>query len=299
MKLQSKILFAVAVFVLAIPLVAGAARYKGDGATQNATNGGWDLPAVSSHVQCLECHGQTPYHSAPDKSSYLLTGHRNILRKVTPGKPWAGPDGVIYTADGSGNPINWTTGRITVSGSAYPLFYIFGDWMAPALDYVCDKGGGKATTNVATGGGYTCARCHTTGYAATGSSGVGSNGATEPSASFPTITSGITGYWWFDGIQCERCHKDDTNDYGGHNCYVNGVLDPKKTNHTDCVAAGGTYSVNVPTGASSTARCSECHLSTAAWENSANNPNYATQPTAYPLGASASSFTSHRQVNRS
>ena len=87
---------------------------------------------------------------------------------------------------------------------------------------------------------YTCASCHTTGY--------NSVGAAEPGATFPTITSGITGNWWFDGIQCERCHKDDTNDYGGHNCYINGVIDPTKTNYAACAAAKGTYTVNAPRG---------------------------------------------------
>ena len=44
MKLRTKMLLMVAFLVLAIPMAAGAARYKGDGAKQDATNGGWDLP---------------------------------------------------------------------------------------------------------------------------------------------------------------------------------------------------------------------------------------------------------------
>ena len=66
---------------------------------------------------------------APDKSSYLMTGHKNILRKVIPGKPWAGPAG-IYTVDGVGNTFDWVHGTINVGGVNHPLFYMLGDWMA-------------------------------------------------------------------------------------------------------------------------------------------------------------------------
>ena len=266
MKLQTKMLLVVAVLVLAIPIAAGAARYKGDGAVQDATSGGWDLPAVSpahsggTETNCLECHGSgdNQYNCsgnclAPDMSSYLMTGHKNMLRKVTPGKPWAGPTG-IYTTDGSGNTFDWAHGTVSISGVTHPLFYIYGDWMTPLPTSLYDvHNDGKTASS------YSCASCHTTGYTATGSN---SDGTTlEPTKSFPTITSGITGKWWLNGIQCERCHKDDTNDYGGHNCYINGVLDPTKTNYAACAAAGGTYSVDLPMGGSATARCSECHLS--------------------------------------
>ncbi|HSB04872.1 MAG TPA: hypothetical protein VLK23_06710, partial [Thermodesulfobacteriota bacterium] len=45
-------------------------------------------------------------------------------------------------------------------------------------------------------------------------------------------------------------------------------------------------------GASSTALCSQCHIRPAGWEGSAN-PNASTQPTAYPIGASATNFGGH------
>ena len=268
MKVQIKALLVVAVLVmavsLALPMTAGAVRYKGDGATQDATSGGWDLPPVSpahsggTETNCLECHGSgnNQYNCggaclAPDQSSYLMTGHKNMLRKVTPGKPWGGPAG-IYTTDGT-NAFDWVHGTINVGGVIHPLFFVFGDWMTPLPLDIYDKNNDGTTAITSEGGSYSCASCHTTGY--------NSVGAMEPAATFPTITSGITGTWWLNGIQCERCHKDDVNDYGGHNCYVNGVLDPTKTNYAACAAEGGTYSVYLPMGGSATARCSECHLS--------------------------------------
>ncbi len=289
MKLQTnKMLLVVAVLLLALPMTAGADRYKGDGATQNATNGYWDLPTPSAHVYCLECHGTTPYHSAPDKSAYLLTGHRNLLRKVVPGKPWAGPEGVYTTnvagvdaADPRHFQMDWVNGKILIDGVPYNLFYAMGDWMNPDVIGIFDKDGDGKTAWTTEDEAYgTCARCHTTGY--------GSQGAKEPAASFPSITSGITGSWWLDGVQCERCHRDSANDVGGHNCYVNGVLDPTITSYSACSTAKGTYSVNVARGTASTVLCGECHLAAAGWEGTAN-PSAATQPTAYPLRTSLTS----------
>ena len=109
--------------------------------------------------------------------------------------------------------------------------YIFGDWMAPApdgLDTVVDMGGGVAKYNGTSN--YSCAACHTTGWSnpAAGlcslsskttqaacesaggtwypSTGIQGTTGAEPLASFPSYTSGITGTWDLDGIQCTRCH---------------------------------------------------------------------------------------------
>jgi hypothetical protein len=54
-----------------------------------------------------------------------------MLRKVTPGKNWAGPDGHIYTGAAGGQTINFTTGTVTGSYGTKTLMYVFGDWMAP------------------------------------------------------------------------------------------------------------------------------------------------------------------------
>ena len=83
--------------------------YHGDGASNNGL-GGWTT-IYSDENQCLSCHYGT------DTLPYLLTGHKNTLRKFAPGVLWGGPDGSNYsTADayyGSGSTSNWAAGQVT------------------------------------------------------------------------------------------------------------------------------------------------------------------------------------------
>jgi hypothetical protein len=190
---------------------------------------------TSVRAGCLNCHNNTSqYNSYAErwKTDYLKTGHKNMLRKVTAGKNWAGPDGLVYTEAATG-PIDFGTATATISGVTMPLLYLFGDWMAPApeaLDVIVDTGGGAARYNGTNT--YSCAPCHATGWSnpaagvcsmssktsqsacetagGTWYPSVGVQGASyvppEPLASFPGITGGITGKWDLDGIQCARCH---------------------------------------------------------------------------------------------
>ena len=90
--------------------------YHGDGASNNGA-GGWTT-TWSDVNQCLSCHYGT------DTLPYLMTGHKNTLRKIAPGVLWGGPESAIYlTTDdhyGSGSIYNWTNGQITV-GWCNPL----------------------------------------------------------------------------------------------------------------------------------------------------------------------------------
>ena len=84
--------------------------YHGDGASNNGA-GGW-TNYYSDVNQCLSCHYGT------DTYPYLMTGHKNTLRKFAPGVLWGGPDDNIYlTTDdhyGSGSTYNWTTNQVTL-----------------------------------------------------------------------------------------------------------------------------------------------------------------------------------------
>jgi predicted CXXCH cytochrome family protein len=90
--------------------------FQGDGASNNG-NGGWTTSHAASN-QCLSCHNGT------DTNTYLLSGHKNTLRKLAPGVLWGGPDGASYaTTDsyGSGSVYNWSADTITL-GWCDPLF---------------------------------------------------------------------------------------------------------------------------------------------------------------------------------
>ena len=84
--------------------------YHGDGASNNGA-GGW-TSYYSDVNQCLSCHYGT------DTYPYLMTGHKNTLRKFAPGTLWGGPDDNIYlTTDdyyGSGSTYNWMTNQVTL-----------------------------------------------------------------------------------------------------------------------------------------------------------------------------------------
>jgi len=135
----------------------------------------WDYTkqAPDADDGCLHCHSSKidyngPYERAKD--SYLKTGHKNMLRKVTAGQPWGGADGVNYTAYAAGTIDFGTLGgnnaTATVSGVPKPLLYLFGDWMAPApagLDVVVDMGGTTGARYNGTSA-YSCAACHSTGW---------------------------------------------------------------------------------------------------------------------------------------
>lgn len=191
-------------------------------------------PVTGTRAGCLECHNSvSQYNTYAErwKEPYLNTGHKNMLRKVTPGVSWAGPDGAVYAQDASGHAIDFLAGTVNVGGVDKPLMYVFGDWMVPTVNAIYDDGAGVAKTD--SGGSYSCAACHATGWsnpaagvcypdstkttsatclapnawvAASGVQGA-SYTPPEPLASFPGYTSGITGKWDRDGIMCSRCHS--------------------------------------------------------------------------------------------
>lgn len=165
-----------------------------------------------------------------DANGYLLTGHKNMLRKVLPPSatpygayPWAPTNGMfgpengatLSSANGT-NTIDWTTGLIYFSNGdpAKPLYYTFGWVDPPDILYP----GGGSTSN------YSCARCHTTGFRPDGL-------APEPTTT--SVVAGVNTYtdipddathlrrtpagwatgsatssWQLTGIQCERCHNN-------------------------------------------------------------------------------------------
>ena len=177
----------------------------------------WDYTrqAPDADNGCLHCHSYKSQQNGPAerfKDSYLMTGHKNMLRKVIAGMVWAGPDGVVYTQDTAGHPIDFmTAGGPTTNGltpatvGGGPLYYIFGDWMAIYPDAVGPNGD---TTS------YSCAACHTTGYNDSTNPGVQSIGTPGYAATKPGdygdgyVSSVAAGNKWdMEGIMCSRCHN--------------------------------------------------------------------------------------------
>ena len=259
-------------------LVAGWNNYTTKTGTK--TDHGVTLPTglKAGYVDCLRCHNSTiQYNSYAErwKDTYLKHGHKNMLRKVTAGKKWAGPcpEGqtpnaaglCVYASDVFTNPIDWATGTINVDGTDRQLFYVFGDWMAPNPYTVYANPAGSMVTN-----GYACASCHATGWsdasaglcsksskltsadctAAGGtwypSTGVQGVAGKEPQKSFPGI-SGITGTWDQDGIVCSRCHASTW---------------PPVYSGTTAITAAHNLSTAIG-GAATTNLCFGCHQSLA------------------------------------
>jgi hypothetical protein len=224
------------------------------------------LPGItySGDVNCLKCHsmpvvpglqnpadvpstglttclnaGATEYSICGplDSNGYLLTGHKNILRKVLPtqagtGAPLAssGNDGSTYpTSDSVGDLFNWTNGTYSpLGGTANSLLYVLG-WSAstaPPTVYWLKGTGPTYTTgsNSENGGNYQCARCHTTGYRFDGVGPEPTYTTGTPAAPVYNLvtdtmlkrvpadySSGATSSWRLTGIQCERCHAPSGN----------------------------------------------------------------------------------------
>ncbi len=358
MKAQSKVLLVMACLVLAIPMTAGAAPVGTFTSELNPTAPGQTFygdgsvfgsgylqapPPNNKGDRCLQCHQGIPADFnpnviIPDKSSYLRTGHGNMLKKVSPNQVWRGVTKEPHPfTNPFGHVIDWSTGSgrvnlggfcdvggfegqfdeadcVSVSGctlaaSDFPLpaytrttceaaggqwrtgnwtpaerwvdiIYFVGDWMGSAAGHV-DTGitGPTLPANKfmqADGRAYnTCGSCHNAGYLASDYT------RPQPFTDYPNFprsrNAGVAGSWVLDGIQCERCH-DATQHYAAP------------------------YTATVNSGASSTALCSQCHIRAGAWEKwwippapepTPANPKWATQPTAYPLGASATAFSGH------
>ena len=176
-----------------------------DANTYKRPNWDYTRQAPDADTGCLHCHSYKSQANGPAerfKDSYLKTGHKNMLRKVTAGQLLVGPDGLPYTTDGT-NAINMAAGTINVGGLDKTMRYVYGDWMA-ALPTVVYDGGAK----------YGCGACHTAGFKDNTNPGVESIGTVgydpkQPADSGAQYVAAVTaGHKWdLEGIQCARCHN--------------------------------------------------------------------------------------------
>ena len=214
MHVKKNLMLWIAALVLAIPLmfIAGnAAAYVGDGA--RVVNGAFDalsVPNPPTNV-CYACHNGADGPTI-DKSSYVKTGHKNMLRKVTAGQVWKGPDGVTYTK-GAGGPgghgangtFDWSLGTFSSVGGGgatagtYPMYYIWGDWIGDdTASMGVLHGPDVLYVDPAGKNGYCGAYCHSTGFKLdAGQTVAGAYRATKnildkPLSDFPNLANGGT-----------------------------------------------------------------------------------------------------------
>ena len=247
----------------------------------------WDYTrqAPDADTGCIHCHSTLVQYNADvyrQKDSYLLTGHKNMLRKVTPGLAWGGPNAngvlTVYTTDGT-NTMTW--GTIGVPGSALdganPMYYVYGDWMIP-----------NPTVAIA-GSNYACANCHSTGFSGgtattPGVQSIGTAGytGTQPADAGAGYVSAVkAGYKWdLEGINCSRCHNAAVGP-------VNATMIAASTFPTTAPTSGGMGALASGTGRSNL--CFGCHQSIAKkWPAQGGSASGTTQydPTIIPTGVS-------------
>jgi hypothetical protein len=215
--------------------------------------------AYSSH-SCLTCHTtdymvDNGHDAAAGKESYLLTGHKNMVRPVTPSVSANGlaagtytmlqPNGTPYSFPG----IDWSAGTY----NSTQILWVASGWYSYKS--------GPLHEIVQPGGSYSCGRCHATGW----SSDAAQNTSKEPSVSFGnsidnlcatgattgvclaggvTDDNNVTSSWDQWGIECSRCHYAN----GGSHSNFPQTYDPTQTP----VVVGNT-------GGDVTAMCATCH----------------------------------------
>jgi hypothetical protein len=278
--------------------------YSGKTANHSAIFGGWSISSVMANYvtnyfalgktptanityNCLTCHVTDSYGGGHDKTSYLLTGHKNMARKVagasyswqygtdncsatgcattsptysTTGKYWwAGPSGNLYLTDSAtnGDTINWVTGQLTTSGGAtsniyYTTMHGWMEWF-PFVDLAMQSTSTGKASNAEL-----CGECHQTG--ATDSANVlGGDAvanynfltAAQPDASTSAALSwGAGNTWVLDGVECTQCHDATPT---AANWQWSGTPGSKTDSHGHPIAMG--YSIYE----GSTELCFSCH----------------------------------------
>ena len=248
-------------------------------AGQSTIFGGWTISAAvangsdndsdpndafkNSTQTCLGCHS-SPIGTAHDKTSYLLTGHKNVGRKVA-GTPytwnlgsygnmanfkttgnywWTGPTGQVYVTDSAttGDVINWNNGTLVpgpgnshLADGTTPIWYIgIAGWMleSPFPGLMYDAGKSDASL---------CGKCHVTGWNDTSANttfGNTGNIFLAPSQPDASTSAQLTGWsdlagdpapakWVLDGVQCTQCH-DQTPATSAGGVSMDAVATPSK-----------------------------------------------------------------------
>lgn len=185
--------------------------FHGDGASNNPA-GGWKTDYADVN-QCLGCHYGT------DTMPYLMTGHKNTMRKEAANVLWGGPDNASYSTNddhySSGSTFDWTQALVTV-GWCNPVSTSLQNGLAPT-DPAC-KYPYYTKPNVNAPASYTPAPTQAAGGVRTlyylFGGWLNYGGAANPAATqLGTIfDKGFTGDLYPNGnFDCARCHATGYN----------------------------------------------------------------------------------------
>ncbi len=225
--------------------------------------------AASSTNGCLHCHSTLDQYNGPvnrQKDSYLTTGHKNMLRKVSPGQAWFGPNAngelALYVADSSGNTLTFSATNPTDGSST--AYYLVDGWFTESVNASSGSIEVNPTAEIA-GSAYSCANCHSTGFgegptsSAPGVQSIGTSGyaGAQPAASGAGYASAVkAGYAWdYEGIQCGRCHNASAPAVVQAQIY-GGSCGPTQST---CTGNGGTWTSSSSTCSFSGTTQSECN----------------------------------------
>src|SRR5271157_902380 len=255
-----------------------AGHLTGTGANQGAAQ------------QCLGCHGHENVESAYGPA-YLLSGHKNALRRVVPGIPLADATGTPYSG------VNWTNGTLTSNGA--PVYYLLGGWIESS-PIVYSQGSPSYLGD--------CFRCHTTGwnpvapftdttaataaysgYASTLGSLLNTQSGPEPSV------AALTANLLFNGTLNPTFYDNTTDTYKN----ASGIADAANGYQSSPGVPTYTFAA-LPSGALSTApgtmtdgasswylngvTCERCHYNNIGVQNTSVNGTLLSSPTGF-LGA--------------
>ena len=307
-------------------LNAGGQTFWGDGAVYGS---GYlqAPPANPAGEKCLECHQSGG--GAPDKTSYLRTGHGNMVKKVSASQVWRGATAQPHSATNPfGHLIDWSTGsgRVNLGGycdvggfegqfsqedceAATACTLAKDDFISPAYTKTtCEAAGGTWKKGVWTPAERWADIIYFVGDWMGSAAGYVDTGI--------KIAERPNKFMMADGRQygtCGSCHNtgykastyDRVQPYADYPNFAgnssSGALGSWVLNGIQCERChdASTHPNNgtpatVPDNTNSTFICSQCHIRPAAWELPGTaNPAAATAPTAYPIGASATNFGSH------
>ncbi len=164
--------------------------HGGTWVTSGACVGNWVMPPRTAYTptlltgnfpgdQCLRCHNErTEYNinRVRDVESTIYMGHKNMTRKLIPGKAWGGPPMMCsltippplqesgpaceaiggkwypaeaYPHDNSDNVIDWISGKVTISNIQRDILWIYADWLSPypRITAKLPPGSAKVCTN--------------------------------------------------------------------------------------------------------------------------------------------------------